>query len=226
MALAIVQFLFVAMGWVRWEDPMLTPEMSSEYERMFASCNTNMNRRPEADEIITRMMKFRDRYEAVSRPTGVPWYVIATIHNMECDGRFDCHLHNGDPLTARTVDVPAGRPISGNPPFTWEESAIDALRFEGFDVMRNWDVAHTLYKIEAYNGFGSRQHGVPTPYLWAGSQHYVRGKFVADHQFDPHAVSEEIGAAVLLHRMSYEHLIDFPPGTAPAAPAAPSGGQQ
>jgi len=40
--------------------------------------------------------------------------------------------------------------------------------------------------------------GIPTPYLWSGSQHYRKGKYVADHVFDPEAVSGQVGAAVLL----------------------------
>lgn len=207
---------------------MLTDEMRSEYDRLYGSCVVNPERRADIEVVITRMMKSRERYQTVQLVVGVPWYVIAVIHNMECDGRFNCHLHNGDPLSSRTVQVPEGRPAAGNPPFTWEASAIDALRYEGFDVWRDWSIAGTLFKLEAYNGFGSRKHGIPTPYLWSGSQHYSRGKYVADHKFDPNAVSSEIGAAVLLSRMSFEHLIEFPlmrpmelASAAPATSAAP-----
>jgi len=38
---------------------------------------------------------------------------------------FKLHLHNGDPLTARTVNVPKGRPKTGQPPFAWGISAKD-----------------------------------------------------------------------------------------------------
>ena len=41
--------------------------------------------------------------------------------------RFDQHLHNGDPLSGRTTHVPPGRPRPASPPFTWEQSAHDAI---------------------------------------------------------------------------------------------------
>src|SRR5438105_1931555 len=101
--------------------PKLTPTLIKEYNDLFNTCEVN----DEADEIselenmIARIIKFQDRYRAVMSTSTVPWYVIAAIHSMECGLRFDQHLHNGDPLTARTVQVPAGRPRTGQPPFAW-----------------------------------------------------------------------------------------------------------
>jgi lysozyme family protein len=214
---------------VCWEggDVQLTNEMRAEYERRFSTCAVNPNRKAEVEAVITLMMKGRGRYQTVAKAIGVPWYVIAAIHSLECDSRFDCHLHNGDPLTARTFEVPAGRPphapASGHLPYTWEESAIDALLYEGFEGWHDWSIAGALFKLEAYNGFGSRAHGIATPYLWGGSQFYKSGKYVADHVFNPTAVSKEIGAAVLLRRMLDQNLTVgpvSPPAPATATPAA------
>jgi lysozyme family protein len=51
-----------------------------------------------------------DSGAAVAGEVGIPWYVVAVIHNMEAGQNLRTHLHNGDSLTARTVHVPAGRP--------------------------------------------------------------------------------------------------------------------
>ena len=101
------------------------------------------------------------------------------------------------------MHVPAGRPTEGTPPFTWEESAIDSLRFSKLDQVKSWDVPGLIYQIERYNGFGYRlRHPeVLTPYLWAGSNHYTKGKFVADGKFDPDAISKQTGAAILVSRL-------------------------
>lgn len=148
--------------------------------------------------ILQRIVAGRPRYEAVSRATGVPWAVVAALHEMEAGGSFRCHLHNGDPLTARTVQVPKGRPVAGRPPFAWVDSAVDALRYDGLDTV-NWrDLEAALDALERYNGLGYRRRRVPSPYLWSGSQHYVKGKFVRDGKFDPEAVSRQVGAAVIL----------------------------
>ncbi|MNR22399.1 hypothetical protein D3C85_1393480 [compost metagenome] len=129
---------------------------------------------------------------------GVPWFFIGIIHSLESNFHFGKHLHNGDPLTQRTVRVPAGRPVQGDPPFSWEASAKDALRMKGFDQQSDWSTARMLYRWEAYNGFGYRPRGVPSAYLWSFSTHYTKGRFVEDHVFDPNSVSQQCGAAVML----------------------------
>jgi lysozyme family protein len=231
VTLALVAAAAAATSGLYWEGEIvpLTSAMREEYERLYRTCSPAPERKQEIEGVITRIMRSRERYERVAAATSVPWYVIAVIHNMECSGDFTCHLHNGNPLSRRTVDVPAGRPeqmpASGKFPYTWEESAIDALRFDRFEAWTDWSIAGTLYKVEAYNGFGARNHGVHTPYLWGGSFDdvngngkldrgekpiYAGGKYIRDHVWDAKATSKQIGAGVLLHRMSEQALIDFP----------------
>ena len=62
------------------------------------------------------------------------------IHSLEAGLSFARHLHNGDPLSARTVQVPRGRPLADEPPFTWEQSAADALTMEGITDVKGWTV--------------------------------------------------------------------------------------
>ena len=50
-------------------------------------------------------------------------------------------------------------------------------------------------------GGGSLSHGIFTPYLWSGCQHYSRGKYVSDGVWDPNAVSKQIGCEVILHQL-------------------------
>jgi lysozyme family protein len=117
---------------------------------------------------------------------------------MECGFDFSAHLHNGDPLTARTIQVPKGRPAAGTPPFTWRESAVDALTMKKLDRVQDWSAPSMLHLLERYNGLGYRKRGLPSPYLWSFSNHYEKGKFVKDGVYDPNAVSKQCGAAVML----------------------------
>ncbi len=202
----------------------LTGELRLEYQRLFDTCAIRPERRPGIDQDVAGLVRNRDRYQAVGQPLGIPWYFIGAIHSLECSLDFSCHLHNGDPLTARTRNVPVGRPASGGPPFSWEESAADALRLEDFDQVQDWGVASMLYQLEKYNGFGYRTRQPPllSPYLWSGSAHYTSGKFVADRKFDPAAVSLQSGAAVILRRMQDHGIVRFDqtPGAAVASIAA------
>jgi lysozyme family protein len=123
--------------------------------------------------------------------------VIGILNIAENRGRFDGHLHNGDPLTDRTVRMPRGRPKEGIPPFTWEQSAEDAIRLEKLSEKKIWALEDTLLVFERYNGFGHRGR-VPSPYLWSGSNLYEKGGFVRDGRFDPNYVYSRLGTAVLL----------------------------
>ena len=126
---------------------------------------------------------------------------MAITHSLE-GGGFSAHLHNGDPLTARTTHVPANRPVAGSPPFTWEESARDALTMRALDRWTDWSLEGMLFQWERFNGFGYRSRGLATPYLWSFSNHYTRGKFTSDGTYNPDAVSAQAGAAVVLRRMA------------------------
>ena len=138
------------------------------------------------------------RYATVTSQTGVPWWWIGCIHQMEAGGRFSCHLHNGDPLSARTVHEPPGRPLTGKPPFTWEQSAADALQMEGLRAGVVHDIDSALDRAERYNGLGYRRAGKFSPYLWSGTNWAQPGKYTADHVFDPLATSEQPGVAALM----------------------------
>ncbi|WP_158825819.1 hypothetical protein [Mucilaginibacter lacusdianchii] len=148
---------------------------------------------------------------SVFSSAGIPWYFIACVHYLECSFSFKKHLHNGDPLTGYTVHVPAHRPKVGHaPPFTFEESAVDALKLMKYDQITNWSLPFILQKLEGYNGFGYNKKGVHTPYLWSFSNHYTKGKYVKDGVFDADAVSQQLGAAVILKRMEQRALISIP----------------
>ena len=96
--------------------------------------------------------------------------------------------------------MPKGRPPVGAPPFTWEKSARDSISYERLDEVADWSLTSVLYHWHRYNGINNeyKKRGIPTPYLWSGSQHYRKGKYVADHEFDPDEVSGQVGAAVVL----------------------------
>jgi lysozyme family protein len=133
--------------------PRLTTALKSEYEDLFKTCKINAPHAKEVGDLTAQVVRHKDRY-AVEKQVGVPWYVVGVIHLLEGSLNFDTHLHNGDPLTKRTVNETQGRPASGRPPFTWEASAVDALHYDGLDAWNDWSVGGTLYVLERYNGPG------------------------------------------------------------------------
>ncbi len=188
--------------------------LKAEYARMFRTLVVRPQYQQTVDWHLALIRKSRDRYARVEAQTGVPWFFIAVTHGLEASFNFRAHLHNGDfPLTARTRQVPAGRPLVWLPPSDWESSAKDALSLLGYTGQKDWSLERTLYRLEAYNGLGYRSLGVPTPYLWSFSNHYERGKYVADGKFSPTAKSQQCGAAVLLKLLEDAGDIKLDPAT-------------
>ena len=187
--------------------------LKSDYEALFQACVILPDHQghpishAEVVEFSTSLLRGKSRYEAVEACTKVPWFVVGLIHGLECNFSFGEHLHNGDSLAHRTVHIPANRPASGNPPFDWAYSAADALAYDNFTTWSDWSIAGICYKLESYNGFGSRERGINTPYLWSGSNLYSKGKYVADDVWDAEAVSKEVGAAVALKYLIEQQII-------------------
>lgn len=184
--------------------------LKAEYATLFAGLEVRPEFAEAADWQARAVRQFRPRYELVGKEVGVPWFFIGAIHGLEASFNFRAHLHNGDfPLAQRTRQVPSGRPLVWQPPSDWGSSAKDALRLLGFAGKTDWTLERTLYRLEAFNGFGYRRRGVPTPYLWCYSTHYDRGKFVADGRWNPDARSQQCGAAVALKLLRDAGEIDF-----------------
>ncbi len=185
-------------------------DLAEEYAAYFASASLRAQHGASAAWHLTMMRQSRQRYERVGQRAGVPWHVIAAIHGLEASFNFRAHYHNGDfPLSSRTRQVPANRPPVWMPPSDWDSSAIDALRLLGFTGATDWSLPRTLYRLEAYNGFGYRRIGRVSPYLWSFSNHFERGKFVADGRFDPRARSQQCGAGVMLKLLADAGEIAF-----------------
>lgn len=168
---------------------------------------------------VQRIVRGRPEYDQVAATIGCPWWLVGIVHGLECGYRFDRHLHNGDPLTRRTTHVPAGRPAHGSGPFTWQVSAVDALEMKHWDEVTDWAPENCLFLLEQYNGWGYRLHhsDVKSPYLWSGTRHYTRGKYVADGKWDSGAVSKQAGAGAIMVALLDAGLIQ----AAPAVQADP-----
>src|SRR5262249_44398098 len=133
-------------------------------------------RRAALETAARKILRGKSRYLAVERATGVPWFVIGVLHYRESDCSFLTHLHNGDPLSGRTYHVPAGRPPTGNPPFTWEASAKDALSYEGFASIHDWPIERIGYSCERYNGGGYYGQDVNSPMCGSAPIITARGR--------------------------------------------------
>lgn len=173
------------------------------YEQMYKEAVVHPAKVSEVNIFKQRILTNQNRYKSIESSTGCPWWVVAVIHQMEAGGKFTGHLHNGDPLTGKTINVPKGRPL-GTPPFTWEQSATDAIQYMEktnplwISLRGKWDFDSSLRKLEAYNGMGYKKRNVPSPYLWSYTQFYTKGKYAFDGKYDPELVSKQPGVCAIL----------------------------
>src|SRR5437867_7268138 len=133
--------------------PKFTAALAKEYSYLFNRCEIAADKMTEVEGVVQRILRFQDRYARLAAQSTVPWYVIAVIHNMECGLDFTKHLHNGDSLKRRTVNEPEGRPKTGQPPFAFDVSALDALEYDKFTTWRDWSIGGICYKLEGFNGW-------------------------------------------------------------------------
>src|SRR5213075_1256450 len=98
----------------------------------------------------------------------------------------------------RTHNVPANRPTKGHPPFTWLESALDALKMRHLDQVTDWSLERLAYEGEGYNGWGYEYKGQTSAYLWGGTNEHAKGKYTSDGHYDPSETEKQAGIMPVL----------------------------
>ncbi len=165
-----------------------------EYAKQWDTMTIKPNRQAEFDRLAQFAIDNKARYEIIERKTGVPWELIAVIHRRESDADFHTYLGNGEPLNRRTRLVPRGR----GPFASFEDGAIDALRLDGLSNVIDWRLEKMLYYCEIFNGAGYNNRGLPSPYVWGGTNIQRPGKYVADGQWSSSTWDGQPGCAPIL----------------------------
>lgn len=174
-----------------------------------------------------RIVQNKGRYQGVERSTGVPWYIVAAMHDRESSGDFAGVLHNGQKIIGtgqRTTIEPKGR----GPFSSWEEAAHDALiNVKQLNLISDWSPERSAYELERYNGFGYNGK-INSPYLWAGTSHYQQGKYVADGVYSASTWDSQRGTIGLLKALGeidadvktrfWNRVLDVDPPVEPPAP--------
>lgn len=173
----------------------------SKWDRMVIKASV----KPSIDRVIKVMMDDAHwpTYKQIEAATGVPAQITAIIHERESGLKMDTYLGNGQKLNKRTTIVPKGRGPFAQPD-AFFKGALDAYKLQGM-LGLNWHdgsgLARVSYLVEGFNGFGYRNRGVASPYLYAGTNLYAKGKYIADGKYDPNYVDTQLGAMAIFKRM-------------------------
>ncbi|WP_454919204.1 peptidoglycan-binding protein [Xanthobacter sediminis] len=175
--------------------------LQDDYAQRWSRMLIKPDRYAAIDSAARLVLTGKASYQAVQAETGVPWAMVGVLHYRESSCDFRGVLHNGEKIlgTGRKTKLePKGR----GPFETWLQAAQDALAIKGYSVgAPDWTIPRFLYEGERFNGFGYRMHGVPSAYLWSGSDQYVCGKYVSDGVWDGAVVDKQVGVAPLMRRI-------------------------
>lgn len=208
-------------------------QYDAEHDRMWKSMRI-IRDAGTLDRMAKTILPHREVYEAVARRVSAtfPWQLVAVIHIREAGlvdvGRWACTLHNGEKIIGtgkKTTIVPKGL----GPFDDFISAAVHALKLKGFDKIAGvWTPGKMLSAAEPYNGYGYRNGPkirgtnethppMPSPYLWASTNHQVRGKYTRDHYFDPDVMDSQVGVAALLKYLGVGEAVVTPTEVGTAA---------
>lgn len=163
------------------------------------------SREPELARAAASLIKDKGVYLQVEKLTSVPAAALMALAEREMTGNLHCYLGNGQRLTMRTTIVPLGR---GPFPDTTEgfiAGCLDALHLDGLDQVAGqpggWSLERFCYESEAWNGWGYRSRGIPSPYVFGATTVQRAGKFIRDHVFSATTMDPQLGTLALVEEI-------------------------
>ncbi len=166
----------------------------------------------ELEAFLENWEKNHERYEAVAAKVDLPAALIAALHWRESSGNFETYLHQGDPLGVRAVNIPTNIDVF----YTWEPAAVDALasKLSMKNKLKLTEDTDDLVALatfaEYYNGLGYHNKGLSSPYVWAGTDQYTRGKYVSDGRYSKWTMDKQIGVVVMIQSIWAQDAPDEP----------------
>ena len=183
--------------------PRCNREMVIDYQNKWNSMIPRPQYLSQIKSSAALCLRGKEEYQKAAKVTGLPWELIAVIHKMEGNCDMKACLANGERIIGtgrKTTLVPRGK----GPFNSFHESAIDSIGSESRrPIGFRWDVPNTLFYLEMYNGFGPRNKGYPSAYIWSYTNHYSKGKYIADGVWSAEAVSKQCGAAIILKELNW-----------------------
>ena len=183
--------------------PLTFAALQPEYVSLLAAMHVV---KPGLDHVVDRLLGLKARYLDVAQQTGVPAAWLLAVDYRESDNNALTCFANGDPLSRATTHVPAGLgPFLG--PDAWQRGCVASLRHDHIDqVHQPWTMPLACYEAEAWNGFGPRQHGKRTGYLWAGTDAYAGGGYPRDGHWDSNWHDNRFGAVPIIVELGRRDL--------------------
>jgi lysozyme family protein len=174
--------------------------LASEYSALLATMRVDPAREREltlrAAAVLALGQAHSDEWAEVRARTGVPQLWGLASFERESGSDYLRSPAQGDRWDRVSVNEPRGL----GPYRCWGDACVAAYAIDKLDDVggTNWTWPRACYEGELYNGFGPRAHGRHTGYLWAWTNIYTGGKYVADGKWDPDHVDEQCGMVPMM----------------------------
>lgn len=173
------------------------PVLMPEYAALLASARVT---RPAPVRLgVECVMDSLPRYLELSDDTGVPAPFLGALDLRESNCNPRLGLGQGDPWDRVSTHVPRNQ----GPFRSWLEAGNFYVRYDHLnDTTAAWTWEYECWKGEGWNGFGPRNHGRHTGYLWSCTSCYdpprlggegKAGKYVGDGEWSPDTVDAQPG---------------------------------
>lgn len=175
-------------------------QLRDEYERRVAALK--ITRGPEAERRARQLLgrpEVMTNFEPVEQTLKIPMVWMICSFERESGMNFRTSPAQGDPWNRVSTHVPAGV----GPFRSFTDAAIWSYKHDGLD--RNsapWTWSYMMWAWEKFNGFGPRDHGRVSGYVFSGTDQYDPpsgrgGKYVADRQWSSSTVDTQLGCVPL-----------------------------
>lgn len=144
--------------------------------------------------ILARANAHRKEWDEVEQRTRVPRLWGIASFERECNSDYACSPAQGDPWNMVSVHEPTGI----GPYHNWGDSCVAAYAIDNLDDVQSWTWSRACYEGELFNGFGPRNHGRRTGYLWSWSNIYTGGKYTSDNHWNENVIDQQCGMIPLM----------------------------
>jgi lysozyme family protein len=179
-------------------------QLQSHYAQQIASMKIEPDRIKELDQDCEILLKEKAAFVELSdrTPNRTPAAFIMAVAMREMSGNTRCFLGNGQALSRRTTITPKGLGPWLQPyPENFIQGGLLALHIDGIDKITQWSLPRAAYESEALNGFGYMSKGIPSPYVFGGTNIQRKGKYVSDGNYDPNTMDTQLGTLTIIERL-------------------------
>lgn len=180
-------------------------KLEANYVFLASQAHIMPSREHELAAAVTDLLHAKAIYQRVESLTHVPAAVLMALAEREMTGNLHCYLGNGQRLTMRTTIVPKGRGPFPDTVDGYVQGCLDALHLDGLDQVYKqpggWSLARFCYESEAWNGWGYRSRGIPSPYVFGATTVQRPGKFPRDHVFVATLMDPQLGTLALVEEI-------------------------